>query len=326
MQKIGLYLPNHLGDAVVASSLISWCAKSKLKPALIAKQYLKPLFHKDPRISTFIPVNQNYTGIVKTIRDLNRLNLTVCLVMPKSFFSAWLVWKAKVRRRAGYSFDYRKYFLNDIIPMYEYHHQPLRQFYFNLAYPYLPGSPPPYPDLFIPPADINSFSLDSDSIEQSADRIGIDPGAAYGKSKSWPDQRWIDLIKNLEKIYKVVLVGIRDLSEWEKNFSSVINLSGKTSLTELPYLLRNLKLFISGDTGSMHLAAALKVDTISLFGSSSPVWTSPWGKGRHIIIYKNLSCSPCFKKTCPKGDMKCMNSITIEEVISKVDQLLQSKI
>ncbi len=89
--------------------------------------------------------------------------------------------------------------------------------------------------------------------------------------------------------------------------------AGKTSLTELITLLRQCSLVLTNDTGTMHLAAALGVPTVSIFGSTEPVLTGPLGD-RHIIVRNHVACSPCFKRECPFGHYDCMNGVLVEQV------------
>ena len=91
------------------------------------------------------------------------------------------------------------------------------------------------------------------------------------------------------------------------------NMVGKTSLTELITLLRQCRLVLTNDTGTMHLAAALGVPTVSIFGSTEPVLTGPLGD-RHIIVRNHVACSPCFKRECPFGHYDCMNGVLVEQV------------
>ncbi len=92
----------------------------------------------------------------------------------------------------------------------------------------------------------------------------------------------------------------------------MVNLAGKTNLKEAIAVISRCSLFISNDSGLMHVAGALNIPTVAIFGSTNPVTTSPVGE-RSIVIYKGASCSPCLKETCPT-DFRCMDMISVEEV------------
>ena len=95
------------------------------------------------------------------------------------------------------------------------------------------------------------------------------------------------------------------------------NLVGKTSLTQLVTSLRECRLLLTNDTGTMHLAAALGVPTVSIFGSTEPVLTGPLGEHHHLVRH-HVPCSPCFRRECPFGHYDCMTGVTVERVEAAV--------
>ncbi len=140
-------------------------------------------------------------------------------------------------------------------------------------------------------------------------------------TKQWPKEnfaRLADCLLNLG--VTIVFTGRAEDQEDIKKICTLmrsnmegINLAGQTRLKELAALFSLADLIITTDTGPMHLAAAVHVPLIALFGPTAPWRTGPYGNG-HIIIRKNLPCSPCFQKSCPRG--RCMQEITVEEVLA----------
>ena len=102
--------------------------------------------------------------------------------------------------------------------------------------------------------------------------------------------------------------------------TKLINLAGKTTLREAIYLISQCRLFISNDSGLMHVAGALNIPTIAIFGSTNPVTTAPIGDN-HTIIYNKFDCSPCLQPTCPT-DFKCMDSISTQAVYELANIIL----
>ncbi len=158
--------------------------------------------------------------------------------------------------------------------------------------------------------------------------IGIAPGATYGAAKKWFPDRFAETLNRLDEQFSVqgiILGGKADRITAEEVRTSaradMINLAGETSLREAIYLISQCRLFISNDSGLMHVAGALNVPTIAIFGSTNPTTTSPVGK-QSLIVRKEVSCSPCLKKTCPT-DFRCMNLITVEDVLSVAQTLLK---
>nr|MDH4476074.1 glycosyltransferase family 9 protein [Verrucomicrobiaceae bacterium] len=95
------------------------------------------------------------------------------------------------------------------------------------------------------------------------------------------------------------------------------NRVGKTSLSELIAELQNCDLLLTNDTGTMHLAAALGIQTVSIFGSTEPSLTGPIGD-KHLILRNHVPCSPCFKRECPFGHYDCMVGMSVEKVTDAV--------
>ena len=95
------------------------------------------------------------------------------------------------------------------------------------------------------------------------------------------------------------------------------NLVGKTKLAELITQLKTCRLLLTNDTGTMHLACAEGVPTVSIFGSTEPVLTGPLGD-QHTVIRHQVPCSPCFKRECPFGHYECMTQITPDQVAAAV--------
>ena len=102
----------------------------------------------------------------------------------------------------------------------------------------------------------------------------------------------------------------------------VINLAGKTSLRELMALINSCSIFLTNDSGPMHIAAALHVPLLALFGSTSEIKTGPYGT--NSLIHKHVECSPCYKRTCPI-DFRCMKSIEVEEVYQELQKLISDQ-
>ena len=101
---------------------------------------------------------------------------------------------------------------------------------------------------------------------------------------------------------------------------SHLDLTGKTDLRTAVSLIASCRLFISNDSGLMHVAGALNIPTIAIFGSTNPMTTAPVGE-KSLIIYKDVDCSPCLKKTCT-ADFRCMDSIGTDEVYELAEKVL----
>lgn len=169
--------------------------------------------------------------------------------------------------------------------------------------------------------------LQEAGLDLSRPLVGLHPGARWW-FKSWPAERFAalaDLIQN-ESPAQVVFVGAeqeRDVAGRiaERMTTPVRSLVGRTGLPELAAVLARAAVHVGNDNGPMHMAAALRVPVIGLFGPSDPAVWGPWGDG-HRTFYKGLDCRACFHPDCVRGEQNCMQRITLEEVWDAVRERL----
>ncbi|MCG6534916.1 MAG: lipopolysaccharide heptosyltransferase II [Syntrophales bacterium LBB04] len=157
--------------------------------------------------------------------------------------------------------------------------------------------------------------------------VAVNPVALW-ETKLWEDEKFAKLGDMIAEQYglPVVFTGMdkaRIDHILDKMNAAAINLAGETSLRELACLYRQAEVVITTDSGPMHIAAAMETPVVALFGPTDPVRTGPFGKN-HIVIRKNISCSPCFKKKC--STKKCMQQIEVEEVFQAVESLINGKL
>jgi heptosyltransferase-2 len=111
----------------------------------------------------------------------------------------------------------------------------------------------------------------------------------------------------------------------EKGVSNYQNLAGNTTIPELINHISNLDLFITGDSGPMHVAAAFQVPTVAIFGPTKDDETSQWMNDKSIIVKQNLDCQPCMKRTCPLNHHRCMRLIKSSDVLKFVETISRFK-
>ena len=160
-------------------------------------------------------------------------------------------------------------------------------------------------------------------------RIGINPGADRPK-KQWSPENHASVADRLSELYgaKIFVFGgpgeehLADRIEKAMKHP-VTNLAGKLSLNELVYLISQLDLFVTNDSGPMHIAAAVKTPVVALFGPEDPVYTRPYTTpDLYRIVQKELSCRPCINKRCDRPI--CMESLKRDEVLQACLELLDS--
>jgi heptosyltransferase II len=160
--------------------------------------------------------------------------------------------------------------------------------------------------------------------------LGFNPGAAYGDSKCWYPEEFIKVGVQLSSKYNIIIFGGANEKEVavniekgliEKGVTNYQNLAGNTSVEELIYHISTLDMFVTGDTGPMHLAATFQIPTVAIFGPTKVNETSQWMNDKSIIVKRNLDCQPCMKRTCPLKHHDCMSLIKAKEVLDAIKSL-----
>jgi heptosyltransferase II len=168
------------------------------------------------------------------------------------------------------------------------------------------------------------------SIKKTTPIVGINPGATYGDAKRWYPEKFAEVAIGLSDEFEILIFGgpgevdiARDIEKYliAKNVLNYKNLSGKTSISELVEHISKLDLFITGDSGPMHIAASFEIPTISIFGPTRDEETSQWKNKKSKIVKKNLPCQPCMQRKCPLVHHNCMKMIDAKDIISLIETI-----
>ena len=160
--------------------------------------------------------------------------------------------------------------------------------------------------------------------------LGINAGATYGSAKRWYPERFAKVASEFSDRYDIIIFGgpneVEMAKDIEQNLISLgvknyINLAGKTTIDELCSNIGGCSLFMTNDSGPMHIASAYQVPTVAIFGPTRYKETSQWMNKKGVIVRHEMDCSPCMKRECPLKHHECMKSITADEVIKKVKEL-----
>ncbi|WP_335334131.1 lipopolysaccharide heptosyltransferase II [Candidatus Pseudothioglobus singularis] len=160
--------------------------------------------------------------------------------------------------------------------------------------------------------------------------LGINPGASYGSAKRWHPEKFAEVAIDLSNQFDIIIfggLGEKDIAKdieiclIKKGIKNYKNLSTKTSISQLVDLISKLDLFVTGDSGPMHIAAAFHVPTVTIFGPTNEYETSQWLNEKSVIVKKNLACQPCMQRICPLHHHNCMKLIKSEDVLEAVKGL-----
>jgi heptosyltransferase II len=161
--------------------------------------------------------------------------------------------------------------------------------------------------------------------------LGINAGATYGSAKRWYPERFAKVAAHFSDRYDIIIFGGPNEIDTAKEIQDELNalgvnnytnLAGKTSVQELCATVGGCSLFITNDSGPMHIAGAYQVPTVAIFGPTRYLETSQWKNAKSKIVRHDMECAPCMKRECPLGHHNCMKEITADEVIEAVESLL----
>jgi heptosyltransferase II len=332
-EKILIRGPNWVGDAVLAIPAMKAVRESfpQAEITLLVRPWVAGLFTSAPFLDKLWSEEKpsSVADWARLTRQIRRRKFDLALLLPNSFESALMTFLGGVPRRVGYATDGRRWMLtNSIAPSEVRRHQV--HYYLDLV------------KILSASADLPSIHIQATSEERATARrllraegvpddapfLVLNPGAAYGAAKRWHEDRFAGVASVLAKELRlrVALIG----SEKERSIAGQIAdrmtprpavLTGKTTLEALIGVLAEASLMITNDSGPMHIAAALGVPTVAVFGSTDDLVTGPYGPRTRIVKHA-VECSPCLLRECPI-DHRCMNGVSVEDVCSAARDLLK---
>ncbi|NPA49389.1 MAG: lipopolysaccharide heptosyltransferase II [Thermodesulfobacteria bacterium] len=316
-----LRLPNWVGDAVMASPVVANLLATYEGLALVGRPHILGLFQGLPALEGLFPLSPGRGALLSLARKI-RGRFKCGLLLPNSFSSALLFFLARVKARAGYATDGRRFLLTHPVkrPTKPLHQ---RDYYLELLKGLGIETPFKKLRLFLP--EEATKRAESFLTELPPPRAVLAPGAAFGPAKCWPLSRYRALAYHLRrKGFSVLVVGSaaehRAGAEITKDLARARNLCGLLDLATTAAVITRADLFVSNDSGLMHVAAAAGVPQVAIFGSTSPEATGPLNP-RARVLKADVPCSPCFARTCKRGYF-CFEKIQVAEVLEACLQVL----
>lgn len=321
--------PAWVGDMVMAQSLFMTLKKRPYPVAIdvLAPVWSNPILARMPEIRETInlPVAHGEFGLLKRYKlgqSLRVKNYEQAIITPRSYKSALVPFFANAKIRTGYRGEMRYGVINDIRDLDKDILRQTVQRYVALAGDGKLNQAPeiPFPKLSV---DKNNLQRLLNELNLNTDNpvVALLAGAEYGEAKRWPVAYYAQLADKLNKKgFQVWILGSEKdygASEAIAKASSAINLCGKTRLEDSIDLLSVCKSAVTNDSGLMHIAAAVDIPLVAIYGSSTPDYTPPL-TFKAKIQYLRLACSPCFKRECPLGHTLCLNDIKPEVVFQTV--------
>lgn len=312
LKRVLIELPTWLGDCIMATPAIENIVKANpdVKIVFFGSYVSTSLMQKHPNVEQIVldkskSAKSRLLWIYKMAKSLGKFDLAI--TFRRTLFAKLFIFfsKAKVK---GY---YKRYTKEQIHLVKRYNDFLNR----TLNSSFAPGPLKIY--------------IEPETFERKT--LGINPGATYGSAKRWYPQKFAKVAAHFSKDFDIIIFGgpneIEVANEIAGHLESMgvknyKNLAGKTTIEQLCSHIGGCSLFITNDSGPMHVAAAYKVPTVAIFGPTKDKETSQWQNPKGVIVKKELSCAPCMKRSCPLKHHECMKLIEAEDVISAAKKVI----
>jgi len=324
--------PAWVGDMVMAQSLFKVLRRRRpgARIEVLAPGWSRPLLQRMPEVDGAyeMPVahGQLSLGVRWRLgRSLRKMGFSQAILLPNSLKSALVPWFAGIPRRTGWVGEMRYGLLNDVRRLDKGRWRMMVERFNALAYPADWREPPetPVPELRVDPEGLRS-AKDALDLKDEGPILALCPGAEFGPAKCWPVRHYAEIARRyLEQGWSVRLFGSPGDSAVCAEIDRLsgrrcVDLSGRTSLQQVVDLLSESTRVVSNDSGLMHIAAALNRQLVAIYGSTDPGFTPPLGP-RSRIARLDIDCSPCFKRECPLGHMRCLEDLSPDRVARVLD-------
>jgi len=311
IKEIFIEIPSWLGDAIMATPAIENLIKTypDAQITLLGSFVSTQAFQGYPNIKRVIvddtkKSGNRYKNLISLAKNIGRVDLAISF--RRSISSKFMMFFIKAKKK----FNYRRLTKKEIHLCIRYNDFVNKVL--NLR------------------NEVGDLKLYFKPFNYGKPTLGINPGATYGSAKRWYPEEFAKIAIEMSKKYDIVIFGgptetniAKDIENElvSKGITNYQNLAGKTTIPELIEKIAGLDLFITNDSGPMHIAAAYKVKTVAIFGPTKFTETNQWNNPNGEIVTKNLDCAPCMKRVCPLKHHNCMKNITAADVLNVIVKL-----
>lgn len=364
-KKILIINPFGIGDVLFTTPIIRILKEvyAPVKIGYLCNRRACPLLESNPYVnSIFIYEKDEFEAIRKIsffawikkyilfLRQIKKERFDLAFDFSLNTQFGFFSWCAGIKKRVGYDFRRRGRFLTKKIKLTGYDSKHIVEYYVDLLkyagieighLDEFRKKTPLRPQLYIKEEDKRKAVeiLARENVRDSDILIGIIPGGgrSWGKEaafKHWPADKFAQLADKIVEILGAKIIIMGDSLEQNITEEVILNmrhkpidLTGKTSVRELAAVLGKMKLIVTNDGGPLHIAAAVGIRTVSIFGPVDEKVYGPYlDSDKHMVAKKDLFCRPCYKNfRFPEClyERKCINQITVEDVFAKCSQLLE---
>jgi heptosyltransferase-2 len=327
--KILIRATNWVGDAIMALPALR-AVRGRFPDAeiaILALPYVVDIYRDQQVCNSLITYDRKgahatFSRRERLAGELRAQKFDIALLLQNAFDAAWIAWRAGIPQRIGYARDARTLLLTKSIAVPRPGEIPAHEKFYYLELLRRAGWIEAYPEESLITLNVPEQSrrraaefLVASGARPAAVRIAVGAGASYGSAKCWPADRFAEVLKHLQQQIDadVILFGTTAEARVSTSIASgmprpPINLTGRTEVADLPALFSECHLFIGNDSGAMHVAAAVGLPVVAVFGPTDPQGTAPVTP-RCTIVQQRPYCSPCFLRRCPT-DHRCMTAVT----------------
>lgn len=311
-------------DAELHVMAPSWCLPLLARMPEVDRPVLMPVGH-----GQFALKSRWHLG-----RQLRQESYDWAIILPNSWKSALIPWFAGIPRRTGWTGESRYGLLNDLRPNKKSFPMMVQRYVALGLSKSQTQTPEQLPDYSYPALTIDQnnqqLALQKLALTSARPVLSLCPGAEFGPAKRWPDRYYAEIAARwiTEKQGQIWIFGsqkdipvanaIREQLPVEAQSDCAI-LAGQTSIPEAIDLMALSQLVLCNDSGLMHIAAALNVPLVAVYGSTSTLYTPPLSK-QVALVHTDINCRPCFKRECPLGHLKCLNELYPAQVWQAIEQ------
>jgi heptosyltransferase II len=319
--KILIRATNWVGDAVMCVPALSAIRERfpRAHIAILAKPWVADLYRRESFADEVILYNP--ASRWRMARELRTRRFDCAILLQNAFEAALITWLAGIPTRIGYKRDGRGLLLTKSVAVPKRGEIPRHERFYYLDLLRRAGIVDrlPWSD---------AIRLTRPPVDRKLRMIGVSPGAAYGTAKQWLPERFAETAGALAiaRGASIALFG----SQSERALCSqiaemldghqVANHAGETTLAQFIDLAGQCELFLTNDSGAMHIASAMGVPTVAIFGATDDVATGPTGPHTRVVR-QQVECSPCLLRECPI-DHRCMTRVSADRVVKEARSLL----
>jgi heptosyltransferase-2 len=334
VSKVLVRATNWLGDAVMSLPAIREIRQAlpHADLAVLARPWVADLYARESSIDRVIPYTaKGLRAKRRFARSLREERFDLAILLQNAFEAALVAWWAAIPERIGYNRDGRGLLLTRRVAVPEPGEIPRHERFYYLEMLKRAGIVERFP---------KSEAIRLEGIDAARESgaalfeargirppvIGISPGAAYGTAKRWLPERFVEAAQGLGAASAAVFGSGSERAVCEQVAAGLRvagvdarSLAGETTLREFIDLAAACRLFLTNDSGAMHVASALGVPTVAVFGATDDTTTGPTGP-LALVVREHAECSPCLLRECPI-DHRCMTRVTAQQVVSAARQL-----